>query len=233
MSDGWLDRLLLPFVDGSVIGVQGGVTTPQSSNAIGWAESILGFPGGGIKRVFQARGNNQETLEISTLNCAYRKWVVEKVGGLEEKLKFGGEDYLLAKKASTYGRCLFVPNAMVSHEARGKLSKIWHWFVRRGRAEVDVIRSRSQRQLTAWRLVRGSLTLKLLFLFALCALLPTLSGYFLLASFLLYSFLQYARCYAVWHESIAPLSALLLLPIVKLTMDVAVDWGRLRGWAFD
>jgi GT2 family glycosyltransferase len=233
IHEGWLENLLEPFQDESVLGIQGGVTVPQSTNAIGWAESLLGFPGGGLGRVLKAKGSSQRTKEISTLNCAYRKWVVDKVGGFEKSLKITGEDYVLAKQVCEYGDCLFIPSAMVSHEARGKLSKIWHWFVRRGRAEVDVIRSHTQGELTTWRLVRGSLTLKLLFLIVICALFPHLVGYLLLASLLSYAFLQYARCYGIWHESGAPLRALIVLPMVKLTMDLAVDWGRLRGWAFD
>ena len=135
--DGWLDTLLDPFQDLSVVGVQGGVTVPESANAIGWAESILGLPGGGIRRVLNAKGKLQETREISTLNCAYRRWVIEKVGGFEQKLKIAGEDYVLAKKACDHGQCFFVPNAMVSHDTRGSLIKIWYWFIRRGRAEIE------------------------------------------------------------------------------------------------
>jgi len=99
----WLNNLLEPFVDNSVAGVQGGVSVPESTNAIGWAESILGFPGGGFKRVLEARGKNQKSREISTLNCAYRRSVFDIIGGFNEKLSYGGEDYLLAKQAFRLG----------------------------------------------------------------------------------------------------------------------------------
>lgn len=104
IHDGWLDGLLVPFEDDSVVGLQGGVTVPESTNAIGWVESILGVPGGGILRVLQAKNQIQETKEISTLNCAYRRWVIDRVGGFEKKLKVTGEDYLLAKQACQHGR---------------------------------------------------------------------------------------------------------------------------------
>jgi len=233
ISDQWLENLLEPFANDTVVGVQGGVTVPSGTNQIGWAESLLGFPGGGISRVIKANGANQETIEISTLNCAYRKSVIDRVGGFEKSLKITGEDYVLAKQICQYGTCLFVPRAMVSHQARGKLAKIWHWFIRRGRAEVDVIRSGAQETTTFWTLVRGSLTTKLLSLLFLSAFFPHLTGYFLLGGLLFYSLLQYRRFYRIWHLSKAPVMALILLPVIKLTMDVAVDWGRFRGLVFD
>jgi GT2 family glycosyltransferase len=233
IHESWLDNLLAPFKNESILGVQGGVTVPESTNAIGWTESLLGVPGGGIGRVLRAKGHNQKTMEISTLNCAYRKRIVDQVGGFEKSLKITGEDYVLAKQVCKYGTCLFVPKAMVSHQARGELIKIWHWFIRRGRAEVDVIRSGKQKETTTWTLVRGSLTMKLLFLFILCVLIPPLAGYLFLGAVFGYALLQYTRCYGIWRASKAPLAAFILLPITKLTMDMSVDLGRLRGLALD
>lgn len=231
--DRWLDSLLEPFKDDSVVGVQGGVTVPESTSAIGWVESILGVPGGGIRRVIQSKGEIQETREISTLNCAYRRWVIDRVGGFEKKLKITGEDYLLAKQACHHGRCLFVPGAMVSHEARGNLIKIWHWFVRRGRAEVDVIRTCKQQDTNFWTVLKSSLTIKLIILIMIAILLADGSGSFVLFCVLVYLLVQYVRYYRTWLTSQAPFMSLILLPIVKLTMDMAMDVGRFRGILFD
>ena len=139
---GWLDNLLRPFEDEYVAGVQGGVLVPEGNNAVGWAETLLGFPGGGVRRIILSGGAVQDTIEISTLNSAYRRRVIEAVGGFITRLKWGGEDYLLAKKACQHGKCLFVPDALVAHRTRGNLSSVWHWFVRRGRAEIGVVRAR-------------------------------------------------------------------------------------------
>ena len=230
---GWLDTLLEPFRDDSVVGVQGGVTVPNGTNAIGWAESILGFPGGGIRRVIQAKGEMQDTREISTLNCAYRASVVEKIGGFEKDLKFTGEDYILAKRACRFGRCLFVPNAIVSHQARGGFRQIWHWFTRRGRAEIDVIRVDKQNNITVWTVLRGSLCTKLALLLALGLFVTNLVTLLFVLSLVFFFSLQYARYYKAWRHSKATLKALVLLPIVKITMDAAMDWGRIRGALFD
>ncbi len=233
ISDGWLDGLIDPFKDKTVVGVQGGVTVPESTTSIGWAESILGFPGGGISRVSAAEGKNQRTREISTLNCAYRKWVLDRIEGFYGQLKLGGEDYLLAKMVSDYGQCLFVPAAIVSHQPRGSLIKIWQWFVRRGRAEIGVIRTGRQQDTTYWTLFRGSLMIKL----GLLILLGFIFFNFFIIPVLFFPpvffFLQYLRYYRSWRNSRATLKPFILIPLVKLTMDTAIDWGRIRGIAFD
>jgi GT2 family glycosyltransferase len=229
IHDRWLDELLVPFQDGSVVGVQGGATVPETSTAIGWAESILGFPGGGIARVLQAKGESQTTKEISTLNCAYRKWVIEKVGGFDENLTFGSEDFLLAKEVCLHGRCLFVPNALIFHEARGTLKKIWQWFVRRGRAEMRLVKLRKLEEINLGSLLKGSISFKTFLVLLAGALFP---GFFILIIFIalvLYFVVQLARYFGSWKLCNAPVMTIFLLPLVKLVMDSAMDWGRVRG----
>jgi len=229
---GWLDNLLEPFRDDSVVGVQGGVTVPSGTNAIGWAESLLGFPGGGISRVVLAKGEIKETREISTLNCAYRKWVLDKVGGFDERLKFGGEDYLLAKKACNLDKCVFAPNASVSHAARGNLSKILLWFYRRGRAEVGVLRTGKQKDTTPWTMFKGSVTVKLLLLLT-CIVILDWPIAFIVLIFAAYMSFQYYRYFRPWRLSGALFMALITLPLVKVAMDVGMDLGRFRGIILD
>lgn len=224
----WLDNLLAPFADDSLVAVQGGVSVPKSTNAIGWAETILGFPGGGLRRVVDADGQSSRTKEVSTLNCAYRKSIIDRIGGFDSKLSFGGEDYLLAKQACAYGHCLFVPSARVTHEARGTIPKIWQWFVRRGRAEISVIRTGKQSEMSGWTLIRGSLSIKLLLVtmasFAFHSVLPSVV-LFTIA----YLLIQYGRNFRVWKASGSPIKALLVIPLVKLVMDLGIDWGRIHG----
>lgn len=229
IREGWLDNLLRPFVDETVIGAQGGVVVPGDTNAIGWAESLLGFPGGGVRRVVDSGGSMQETMEVSTLNSAYRRDIVQAVGGFSYRLKWGGEDYLLAKKACRHGRCLFVPDALVAHRTRGNFLSIWDWFVRRGRAEVGVVRSREYAEAGWSSVLRSSLLLKLLLL-SMLGLFFSMGWLYALLLFLpFYSLLQYYRIYPVWRRSGAPFLALVMVPPVKLTMDLAADVGHLKG----
>jgi GT2 family glycosyltransferase len=229
VKEGWLDKLLRPFEDKSVVGVQGGVVVPDGTNAVGWTESILGFPGGGFKRIIESGGAEQDTIEISTLNSAYRRWVVEAVGGFNSRLKLGGEDYLLAKKACQYGKCLFVPDALVAHRARGDLSSIWHWFVRRGQAEIGVARSREYAGAGWMSVLRSSLMFKLLMITLLCLSLSVGLLYILLFFLFFYSVLPYYHGFPIWKESGAPFMSFMIIPYVKLTMDLAADVGRLKG----
>jgi GT2 family glycosyltransferase len=223
IQDGWLDKLLEPFEDHLVLGVQGGVTVPESAGAIGWSESILGFPGGGISRVLKAKGKNHETEVISTLNCAYRKWVVDRVGGFDERLKVGGEDFLFAQRVRKFGRLLFVPGALVRHAERGKLSSIWRWFVRRGRAEITLMLVEALDHDYMKYILRASLSLKIL-----ATVLLSLWFGFVPLTLLLCFYAVFACWKARWalHQSGIPFLAWLVLPLVKCTMDLASDTGR-------
>ncbi len=225
----WLDNLLEPFRDESVVGVQGGVTVPEGTNAIGWAESILGFPGGGVKRIIASGGHVQDTIEISTVNCAYRRGVVEAVGGFDGRLKLGGEDYLLAKKACRHGKCLYVPEALAAHRARGNLVQIWRWFVRRGRAETDMVRSKEYKESGWGSVLRSSLTFKLILISLFGLFFPVRFIYIILAAIIFYLGLQYGRNFSVWKKTRAPLKTFIIIPFVKLTMDFATDAGRMKG----
>ncbi|CAB5137943.1 hypothetical protein D3OALGA1CA_3668 [Olavius algarvensis associated proteobacterium Delta 3] len=234
LADSWLDALIEPILeDKTVVGTQGGVTVPETSNAIGWAESLLGFPGGGITRVLQANGQHRRTKEVSTLNCAYRRLVLEKTGGFNERLKVGGEDYLLAKQACEHGTCVFIPDALVYHEPRGGFGKIWTWFIRRGRAEIDLRKTGKVKDMPWWPFIRGWFLFKILAVVLASVFLPYGTIFAAVMLFVLYPGIQYARYFRWWHESPAPLSALIVLPAVKMVMDVAMDVGRIRGVAFD
>lgn len=233
ITENWFDTLVEPFQDDTVVGVQGGVTVPFGTNSFGWAESILGFPGGGIRRVVEAKGEIGETTEISTLNCAYRKWVIEKVGGFDENLTLGSEDYLLAKQACLYGRCLFVPNALVFHEPRGSLKKIWRWFVRRGRAEMRLVKLRRIEETNLGSILRRSITCKFILVVLVGVFSPGFFTALLVLALLAYAILQFVRYFGPWKLSKAPLTTFFLLPLVKLVMDLATDWGRVRESFFD
>ena len=228
LSEGWLNHLLKPFEDPSVVGVQGGVAVPDSSGAIGWAESVLGFPGGGVRRICQAGGKPQDTTEISTLNCAYRRWVFDKIGGFDESLLYGGEDYLFAKKACEHGRCVFIPDAMVFHHPRGNLVNIFLWLYRRGRAEFDLARTGWQVKefLSYW--VRSSLLLKILLLFVIGSLFSA-TLLILCACPVIYYFVTFLRYFGYCRGYGVPFVAFTILPLVKFVMDLGLDCGRFRS----
>ncbi|MDX8381712.1 MAG: glycosyltransferase [Ghiorsea sp.] len=222
----WLKQLIAPLDDASVLGVQGGVALPRHTNAIGWAESLLGFPGGGVTRVYEAAGNMQETVEVSTLNACYRKSSLLEAGGFSREARFGGEDYLLAKRVAKKGKLLFVPDAKVRHAARGSLKLIWPWFVRRGRAEFDLYRSGvAPMGYLSWML-RSSISLKLL-PFAILALWSFVPFY---AALIVIFGINWWRFRWVLDDVKIPSASWLVLPLVRLTMNIATDIGRIKAW---
>lgn len=230
IQDNWMAELLKPFSNASVVGVQGGVTVPESTNAIGWAESILGFPGGGITRILRAKGENGLTREISTLNCAYRKWVIDRIGGFDQRLVLGGEDYKLAKRACEFGECLFIPSAEVRHEPRGTLMNNYIWFFKRGRAELALSRTgwRSREFYRYW--LQSSLLLKILLVVytAVLAGIPVGSLIILLPFYC--AGIVFKRLRPLLSSRI-PLTAMFILPLVKMVMDIGIDCGRLSETA--
>ncbi|MDQ6960315.1 MAG: glycosyltransferase, partial [Mariprofundaceae bacterium] len=225
----WLRRLVRPLDDPQLLGVQGGVTVPDDTNAIGWAETLLGFPGGGMARIHQSRGEIQETMEVSTLNAAYRKQAVINAGGFAAAARFGGEDYVLAKRVARQGRLLFVPSAFVRHAARGNFPAIWRWFVRRGTAETDLWRHNLATDGFGGWMIRSSVGLKLL-----CVLLlwPWFDFWPIVLLFTVYVMLAWWRMrWCLYKQTTGyavPWTAFAIVPAVKLCMDLAADVGHLN-----
>ena len=92
----------------------------------------------------------------------------------------------LAKRACLHGKCLFVPNALVSHKARGSLLAIWAWFVRRGRADIDVVRIGKVDEAGIIWVLRSSLVLKVIFLMIIS--FTVMEGYLIMVCVVLVSY---------------------------------------------
>ncbi len=134
-SDDWLEELLAPLRDPGIDAVMGNVRIPPST-FIGDSISALGFPGGGnagfdVMFLVDEQGF---TDHISTLNCALRKSVFERVGIFDETITAGSDDGELSHRIHAAGlRIKFQPTAMVEHEARTSLRQFTRWFFQRGR----------------------------------------------------------------------------------------------------
>lgn len=140
--DDWLPELLAPFSDGSVDAVMGEVRIRPSSY-LGDSISALGFPGGGSAgfAVMFEVDDRGFTRHISTLNCAIRRTVFDRVGGFDETMTAGGEDGELSYRISEAGLTIrHCPTAVVEHEARSDLTAFAGWFFTRGRAAYQFSR---------------------------------------------------------------------------------------------
>ena len=226
----WLKELVKPFSNERILGVAGAVKV-RNCNAIGLCENVLGFPGGGLKYIHQVRGKERTTLELSTLNAAYRKIEVIRAGGFDEGSQFGGEDYMLAKLICMDERCVYVPGAAVFHKVRGTLMENLKWFIRRGKSDMGVMERLEISRNHLWWILRSSVILKLLIggtgIFLLTSnlalsILPLLLGYYAV------NFFSYSYSYRYLKD----VRVLFLTPVLKLIMDIGADIGRLSYLMF-
>jgi GT2 family glycosyltransferase len=212
--------------DPQVLGVAGGVLVKECG-AIGFAENILGFPGGGLRYLHAAKRKIVPTRYLSTCNCAYRRDAVIRAGGFPEEARFGGEDFLLAERVATLGPCLYAPDAVVYHRPRGRLRAVFRWFTRRGESEIMLLHATTARRSFRWYLLRSSWTMRLLLLVALLAWWPPLAILLPPAGILYYGLIlwrfRFARAYPSHRR------AWWLVPIVKVAMDLGAELGRWRG----
>ena len=223
----WLDSLLAPLLsDPEVLGVAGAVLV-RECGLIGYAENILGFPGGGLRYLHEARGRVVPTRYLSTCNCAYRRDAVIRAGGFPEEARFGGEDFLLAERVATLGRCLYAPDGVVYHRPRGRLCEVFRWFVRRGESEIMLLHATTARRSFGRYLLRSSWIVRLLLLVAVLGRWPQVAILLPPAGILYYGLIlwrfRFARAYPSHRQ------AWWLVPIVKLTMDLGMELGRWKG----
>jgi GT2 family glycosyltransferase len=224
---GWLEALVAPFAqDASVLGVAGAVLV-HNCGPIGYAENILGFPGGGLRYLHLAAGRVGVTRHLSTCNCAYRRSSILQAGGFPETAPRGGEDALLAQRVTRHGSCVYAPDAVVYHRTRDSLPAVCRWFMRRGESEVAMLGTVQDRSAHLLYLLRSSWSLRLLLMLlvlgrwpVLLAVLPVLVMAYYGA--MLWRF-RFARRYATHRDG------WMWVPVVKATMDLGTEIGRWKA----
>jgi len=224
---GWLDALAAPLRDDpAVLGAAGAVLV-RHCGQVGYAENILGFPGGGLRYLHHAQGRTAPTRHLSTCNCAYRRDAVRRVGGFPDRGRLGGEDFLLAERVSAIGACVYTPHAIVYHRPRGRLTAVLAWFVRRGQSEMLLRHAVMDRRGFTGFLVRSSWTVRLLLLFGALWQWPTLIRWLPAVGAAYYGLLLW-RFRFVWKYP-THRRAWWLVPILKLTMDLGTELGRWKA----
>lgn len=229
----WLRELVKGFMDESVAGVAGGVMV-KGANMIGKCEIILGFPGGGLRYIHNSGGKSHETTNLSTCNCAYRKKVFEEIGYFNENTKHSGEDYEFAQRVSRRYKCFYNPNAIVYHKPRGSIYGVFKWFIRRGNSEVSIMNiDKSYYWRHLWWLLKTSMILKLILIYFLILVLNInlLAGF--LALIIIYWLFQASK-YRFYYRYYPEKGIALILPAVKLVMDIGIEIGKIdsifRWW---
>lgn len=206
--------------------VSGAVLVPECG-PVGECENILGFPGGGVKFVADARGKVVHRVTFSTCNCAVYRWAVEEVGGFQEANKSGGEDEALSRQISARHPMLYTPHAIVWHEPRDHIIKVYHWFVRRGLGRAEMARNSPTGAMLYYRMILQSPFVRLAVVSGIAvavgiplwlAVLGLLALYYFSV---LYRYRWSRRHYRAWKT-------FLVLPWVKAVMDVAMDIGTAK-----
>ena len=223
----WLKQLV-SCIGKDVAGVAGGVLV-KDCNAVGYCENILGFPGGGLKKIIEAKSKISSTDQISTCNCAYQKLIFNDIGYFKENTPYSGEDYDFTQRVCRKYKCLYNPNAIVYHKARGNLWKIFRWFNRRGICQVYLVKMGTSKFLTyLWDNLSNSLIVRFLCLFLALSLIGQNKAYIYALLLVIYYFVIAFRYRFQWQK-LHNIKTLLLTPVVKLVMDLGTDWGRIIG----
>lgn len=226
-EQGWVENLTAPLRrDPNLLGVAGAVMV-RDCGPIAYAENVLGFPGGGLRYWHAARGQLVPTRYLSTCNCAYRREAVLRAGGFPEDARFGGEDFLLAERVTALGPCVYAPAAVVYHRPRGRLAAIFQWFARRGQSEIALLFAVADRASFARSLLRSSWTLRALAMLVLLIRWPGLAALLPAAAILYSGAILWRFRFALAYPSHR--KGWWLVPVVKLTMDLGTEVGRLKA----
>ena len=224
---GWFDSLLAPLLADPGVGGAAGAVLVRDCNAIGYAESVLGFPGGGLRYLDAAGGRVVPTSHLSTCNCAYRREAIETAGGFSSEAALGGEDSLLAERVTARWPCRYVPGAIVYHKPRQRLGAIFRWFMRRGRAEILILPAKPRPWLVVRSLLRGSMVLRVVLAGLVLAWLPWpvwVTAPLLVAVY----YAALLRRFAFARRYPTHRTGWRLTPLVKMVADAGAEVGRLR-----
>ncbi|MBD3390858.1 MAG: glycosyltransferase [Chitinivibrionales bacterium] len=224
----WLRHLVRPLLEDDRIMAVGGCVRVPPCGPVGQCESILGFPGGGVKYLHASVGAVITRNTFSTCNCAIRTEALAKVGGFNDALRYGGEDEALSREIAARWRVVYAPDAVVYHEPRDSLSRVFRWFIRRGIAQARMRTFTPHPGRARIRAVTNSPLVRLALLAGVAVilripLLPLLAGAGAVWYAVVLARFRWARKYYPSQKTY------LLIPVVKAVMDVGMDIGRLAS----
>lgn len=223
----WLRELVTPLLLDASLGGVAGAVLPRDQSLLGLCEHVLGYPGGGLPYVHAAGGQIVETRQLNTVNCAYRRAVVLEAGGFHPRSVWSGEDYLLAQAVTKKHRCVFSPRAVVYHQARGSLGKLFERFFNFGLGEIEMLGIVDARLSLVRHMVSTSLSLKYLGLLLILFLAKSSPLWILGAAVAHYAYLVFSLRYITGY--IPRRDVLWAAPAVRFVCDLGLDCGR--TWA--
>jgi O-antigen biosynthesis protein len=131
----WLHHLARSFLDGGHAGVGGPNVAPPGAGRT--ARCVSNAPGNPTHVLLSDR----EAEHIPGCNSAFRRDVLEAVGGFDPRFRVAGDDVDLCWRIRERGWTLgFSPAAMVFHRPRGSIAAYWRQQRGYGRAEAQLER---------------------------------------------------------------------------------------------
>jgi GT2 family glycosyltransferase/membrane protein implicated in regulation of membrane protease activity len=127
----WLTYLALTFERGEYAGVGGPNIAPGED---GWvADCVANAPGGPIHVLL----SDEEAEHIPGCNMAFRREVLEEIGGFDPRFRVAGDDVDICWRVQDAGgRLGFSPAALVWHHPRDSVATYWRQQCGYGRAEA-------------------------------------------------------------------------------------------------
>jgi glycosyltransferase involved in cell wall biosynthesis len=156
----------------------------------------------------------------ATRSMAFRKSIWKKVGGFSEDLS-NNEDYAFANRLKKdNANILFEKNAIVYWRPRSNLKEAFIMFYRfaKGDAESHIFRPK-----VSLIFLRYSIGLLLIAMYLL------LKSNLMLNSLFVMIFIYFVWSVAKNYKYVLDIRAILFLPIIQVTSDVAVILGTIRG----
>ncbi|HOJ86262.1 MAG: glycosyltransferase family 2 protein [Elusimicrobiales bacterium] len=212
-------------------GAMGAVFPKEGANLISFSLGVLGHPGGGFRLDNYSKGEDMSLSQVATCNTVFRKDIIKDVGMFNIKNKFGSEDSdLCLRIIKKYGenRFLFLPKALVWHDTHKNIYKALRWYIRRGRADIDLI---FIEKLHIDYVLKTSILIK----FFVLLIIGFFGGFkFFAVGFLVWYFYQiYKYFFMVKYFKfydfgfIYRLGIIILFPLIKFLADLFLDIGRI------
>lgn len=137
INDKWLYHITKPILDKKEEVVTAGVNIPLNQGYLADSISLLGFPGGGaigFKIMWKVDKKNY-TNHLCSGNFAISKYILNKINGFDNSLKFGNEDADLAERLIKQKiKIKYEAKATVYHEPRKKIIDYIKWVMMRGKS---------------------------------------------------------------------------------------------------
>lgn len=233
----WLEHLIKHFDDDKVASVGGPNTAPENDPFMGKAADLAYGSEimTGNTRYGKIPSKVTEINHNPGCNAAYRKKVIDEIGGFEEDLPTA-EDLVLDYKITSAGyKILFDPNALVWHRRRPTLKAYIKQIYRYGIGRA--IANKRHPELKSWMHIAPTIGI---FAFILLALISTISFLFLkepfrflplilLISILLIYFLISLFGASKSHSKYKNASLIAVAPFLIALGHIAWGLGYLKG----